>query len=254
MELTRNSPIDEVNQLSIAFNDMSIRIEHLLDEVIWSTKKASELEKIKNRAEITSLQAQINPHFLYNTFENIHWMIRNDSKDEALFMIKCLSSMLRFIAKREPIIVNIGEEIGYTKTYIEIMKTRYEDDLDFETVIDEKLLDFKIIKLILQPVIENAIEHGIRPKGKGGKISIYGRLIDETMIEFVVKDDGIGMDKEKLDDLNEILSKQSDPDTIGLQNVQARIKLFYGDPYGMVITSELGAGTTVTIHIPAQNA
>ena len=254
VELAHSSPIDEVNQLNIAFNDMSIRIEHLLEEVIVSTKKTSELEKVKNQAEITSLQAQINPHFLYNTFENIHWMIRNDNKKEALFMIKCLSSMLRFIAKREPIIVNIGEEIGYTKTYMEIMKTRYEDELEFDIHIDEKLLDFKIIKLILQPIIENAIEHGIRPKGKKGKITISGRLTNNSTIEFIIKDNGIGMSKEKLDSLNEILSKQSDPDTIGLQNVQARIKLFYGDAYGMTITSEPEEGSVVTICIPAHNS
>lgn len=250
-EFPENSGINEVNQLGIAFNNMAIRIESLLDEVIISTKKAGELEKTKNQAEFTSLQAQIKPHFLYNTFESINWMIRKDNKSEALFMINCLSSMLRFVAKKDDTEIPITKEIGYTKTYIEIMKTRYQDELIIDFDIDEKLFEYKTIKLILQPIIENAIYHGIKPKGTSGKIFVLGRLID-TKIVFEIIDDGIGMNSDTLKEVREMLSHNITGGSIGLQNVQTRIKLFYGEEYGLSVASNLGFGTTVTICIPGK--
>ena len=131
------------------------------------------------------------------------------------------------------------------------MKTRYEDELHSEFDMDEHLQDYSSIKLILQPLIENAIYHGIRPKGVPGSISVSGRLLDDS-IEFTVTDDGVGMDEKSLARLNEVLSNKADPDRIGLQNVQARIKLFYGEGYGISIDSRLGGGTAVAIRIPAQ--
>jgi two-component system sensor histidine kinase YesM len=251
-EFPQNSGINEIDQLGAAFNDMAIRIENLLDEVIISTKKTSELEKIKNQAEFVSLQAQIKPHFLYNTFESINWMIRKDNKSDAIFMINCLSSILRFVAKKDDIQVSVGSEVGYAKTYVEIMKVRYQDELSVEFDIDEKLYEYNTIKLILQPLIENAIYHGLKPKNKPGNIFVYGRLLG-SIIEFEVTDDGVGMDSETLDDLKKKLTTSSTPDRIGLQNVQTRITLFYGKKYGLNITSELNVGTTVSIRIPRQH-
>lgn len=238
---------DEIGILSRHFNEMVSQVKQLIRKVYHE-------ELLKQKAELKSLRMQINPHFLYNSLESINWMARMRGVPEIGKMVKALGDLMRASIGGEDFI-SIKEEIKNIENYLTIQKFRYGDKIEAEMNIMPEIIDVKIPKLILQPIVENAIVHGIENKIGNGKISIEG-FTENQMMVFQVKDDGIGMDREIC---SKILSENYEPVNsekrthIGLKNVDRRIKMCYGENFGIRIQSQKGSGTCVSIYLPAVN-
>jgi two-component system sensor histidine kinase YesM len=208
---------------------------------------------IINKAQLTALQAQISPHFLYNTLENIRWRAMEICKgdNEVSKIILNLSEMLRISLESDQQLVSIEEEIKNTKLYINILQLRYEDKLQVLWEVNEIAVSYPIVKVSLQPIIENAVYHGIKPLRKLGIITI---VVDkqEDKIVIRIKDNGVGMSNEMVKRLNKDMKEKYilQEDHIGIRNVNQRIKLLMGDDAGLEIQSEENAGTTVTVILP----
>ncbi|WP_171645622.1 sensor histidine kinase [Paenibacillus phytorum] len=245
--LERVSGIDEVDLLSRNFNQMVRRIDDLVHETLVAGQERVKLEYEKKEIQMIALQSQINPHFLYNTLDNLIYLVETKDVDKAVEMINSLSRLFRYITNREQMI-RMNDEIKYSKTYIGIMSCRY-DNFQCMWHIDDGVLACGTMKLILQPIIENAIHHGARNTRKHVTIEIYCLLQEET-IRVVVKDNALGMQEEQL---LEVRKQLADPGVkkAGIYNVNARIKLNFGEAYGLNIDSSYGEGTTVTILFPA---
>lgn len=208
---------------------------------------------IINKAQITALQAQISPHFLFNTLENIRWRAIDVCKgdNEVSQIVLNLSEMLRVSLDNKHHIVTIKEEINNTKLYIEILQLRYQDKVTVEWEVDENTLTLPIVKVSLQPIIENAVYHGIKPLREGGIIRINVSKVEEAVI-IQISDNGLGMSKEEVDNLNADLREKYilKEGHIGVRNVNQRLKLLLGDDAKIRVRSELNCGTTVTISLP----
>jgi two-component system sensor histidine kinase YesM len=202
------------------------------------------------------LQAQINPHFLYNTLDTIIWMAESKKTDDVVSLVTALSSFFRISLSKGMDWITIGEEIERIRSYLTIQKMRYRDILDFKIDVDEEVTENTILKLILQPLVENALYHGIKNKRQGGTISIRVRQMNEDEILLEVEDDGIGFTPEKLAQLQAELADDSGEFKLesgyGIGNVNKRIRLYYGSPYGVSIQSEYNSGTCVNLVIPAK--
>lgn len=248
---------NEVAELGMSFNIMIGKIRELLDN------KIKEQENLK-KAEFRALQAQINPHFLYNTLDTIIWMAESKKNDQVIEIVRALSSFFRISLSKGRDWITIREEIERTRSYLTIQKMRYRDILDYEIEVDANILDGTILKLILQPLVENAIYHGIKNKRTGGTVIVRAYQKDQDKVFLEVEDNGIGFTRYKLDKIQHKLN--SDPETFslevvdleergfGLQNVSERIKLYYGKEYGLSIQSEYQIGTRVTLVIPMKNS
>ena len=203
-------------------------------------------------AELRLLQEQINPHFLYNTLDTIVWLIESNSVDEAVDMVVSLSQFFRLVLSHGAEYISIREEEQHIRNYLKIQQARYHDILDYEIDIDPAIYSYRILKLTLQPLVENALYHGIKYKRAMGKITITGNM-QEKRIVLIVQDNGVGMDPDKLAHLRREIERPC-KDTeggFGLANVNERIRMYFGDYYGMQIDSVQGQGTTVTVTIPA---
>jgi two-component system sensor histidine kinase YesM len=246
--LVTSDNIDEITELGMSFNIMIAKIKDLLDA------KVKEQEYLK-KAELRALQAQINPHFLYNTLDTIIWMAEAKQTDRVIEIVSALSSFFRISLSKGRDWITIGEEIERTRSYLTIQKIRYRDILDFKIEIDDQILDNTILKLILQPLVENALYHGIKNKRHGGTIIVRAFQKKENEISLEVEDNGIGFTPEKLDLVQADLEDDSGDIRLeagfGIDNVNKRIKLYYGRQYGLSIRSEYRAGTCVTLLIPA---
>ncbi len=232
---------DEFGIIAKAYNNMLIDIKNLIE----SNKKEVEL---RMQSEIKQLEAQFNPHFLFNTLETIRIMIKLD-KDVAGDIIVNLSSLLRYGINNEIHSVKLKEDIQYINSYLMILKYRFGNKLQFKINIEDEVLEAAIPKLLLQPVIENSIKYGFEKKATIN-IEISSRIKDEK-INIIIKDDGYGIEKERLTYLKKLLNKkENDTDTIGLYNINRRIKLIHGEEYGLEIDSIEGEGTIVTIVLP----
>lgn len=242
------SGIDEVDLLSRNFNKMIDRIDELIHETLKADQERIQLKYEKRELQVNALQSQIKPHFLYNTLDNLIYLVESKETDKSVEMIYSLSKLFRFITNRERSTIDIRDEIAYTKTYVEIMSHRFDN---FQCVwdIDEKVLNFKTIKLILQPVIENAIQHGAKITKKSIKIEVTCRMKEE-MIEFIIKDNAAGITEERLIEVKEQLASAA-IEKVGIYNVNTRIQLNYGNKYGLSIDSETGKWTKVIILIPS---
>ncbi len=228
---------NEIRDLAESFNSMAQRI-----------KRTIELEKEKKDAEIVALQAQINPHFLYNTLESVKWMNKKGDKEKVNVMITALGDLFRLGSNKDQTYIPIIDEINYAKAYVEIQKVRYGDKLEFFWFIDENISECLCPKLIIQPLIENSIYHGLHDKGIGGWIKTYvSRSGDKVIIKVI--DNGVGINYDELEKIKENLGKNSGA-SIGIYNVQKRISLYFGDDYGLTIDSTPGQGTCVTVNIP----
>lgn len=235
---------DELSVLSDSFNDMAIKLEQQVNSI------RQEQENLRNM-ESKLLQAQINPHFLYNTLDTIIWLIEGSKNKEAIDMVVALSEFFKVVVSKGKDFISIREEEIHIKSYLQIQQSRYYNILDYEIHIDDELYAYKILKMTLQPLVENSLYHGIKMLRAKGKITVIGeRKGDE--IHFSVIDNGIGMDETKLLALRkEIESPGSELSTgFGLANVNKRIKLNYGNLYGLNIQSVPGKGTTMSIRIP----
>lgn len=237
-------------------NELMYIINCIQTHINDKTKMAEILEermKLLRKSQYDMLQTQINPHFLYNTLETINWMAYNMSNSENP-VSKSLINLASFFRNTltSGYFVSIENEIKYTKEYINILALRYGDLFDIEWDIDESILSYTIIKICLQPIIENAVYHGIKQKNDKGLIKIKG-LCDDNNIILIVSDDGVGIEKDALDELNKTLSETSftnEKSHIGLSNVNQRIKIIFGDSYGIHVESTVGVGTDVYVTIP----
>lgn len=236
---------DEIGQLGESYNTMIDKISELINTVQTQ-------EKSKRKAEIEILEAQIKPHFLYNTLDTIQWMAQEHDAQDVVDLVDSLTNMLRIGLSKGSQTLTVRMEIKHVESYLMIQKTRYEDKLNYTIQVEESLMNCRMIKLILQPLVENAIYHGIKEKRGQGQIQILGRL-ENGMIHFQVIDNGIGMTSEKLEQINQLLKEDNlQPNEIGygIFNVNTKIKLNFGDEYGLSFQSVYGQGTTVDVWCP----
>jgi two-component system sensor histidine kinase YesM len=247
--LMTSDNVDEITELGMSFNIMIGKIKELLDS------KIKEQENLK-KAELRALQAQINPHFLYNTLDTIIWMAESKKTDQVVKIVSALSDFFRISLSKGMDWIAIGEEVERIRSYLTIQKMRYRDILDFKIKVDEDVSENTILKLILQPLVENALYHGIKNKRQGGTISVRARRKGENEVLLEVEDDGIGFTPEKLAQLRTELDDDSGDIKLesgfGIGNVNKRIRLYYGKPYGLSVQSEYTTGTCVTLVIPAK--
>lgn len=237
---------DEVGELGRAFNHMVKEIKKLIGLVQIQEKK-------KRKAEIEILHAQIKPHFLYNTLDTIQWMAQEHDASDVVFMVNNLSNILRIGLNSGAEIIKVKQEIEHVKSYLAIQKIRYEDKLNYEIDIPEEIMNLKVLKITLQPLVENAIYHGIKEKRGKGRIHIKGQIKDNKL-NFIVEDNGVGIREDKLKEINAMVQNTNNVDKdflgYGIFNVNARIKLTYGNEYGVEYSSEYGIGTVVNVWYP----
>lgn len=232
---------NEISALTNSFNIMTEEIHHLMIQNM-------EEQEQKRKSELMALQSQINPHFLYNTLDSIIWMAEGGKNREVVLMTSSLAKLLRQSISNEDEIVTIASEVEYTRSYLTIQKMRYQDRLEFSIDVDQDILDLKIVKLVLQPLVENAIYHGIKYKETKGMIWVTGRNLG-SIIVIRVEDNGIGMTEEQLAHIFEKKTSRKS-NGVGAGNVNKRLRLYYGPEYGLTYESQLNVGTTVTIRIP----
>ncbi len=236
---------DEIGELGQSFNTMIARINDLIQMVYVEQKN-------KRTAEMKSLQEQIKPHFLYNTLDTISWMARDYDAEDIVHLVDALTNMFRIGLSHGKDIITVKEEITHVSNYLYIQKIRYKDKLNYEIHVEESLYAIEVPKLILQPLVENAIYHGIKAKRGSGTIFITGEPADENLL-FTVRDNGAGMPQEKVDEINRLMSERGVLDeqkSFGLFYIRERIQLCYGEGYGVHVESSLGKGTCVTITLP----
>jgi two-component system sensor histidine kinase YesM len=232
---------DELGFLERAFNRMIDRIKKQIDEIYDANKKQKE-------AEFRALQAQIDPHFLYNTLDSINWMAFIAQNNDICIMINALSKFFRLSLNRGNEFYTIKDEIEHVKNYIAIQRIRYNDKINFHFDIADNVYDYMTLKLLLQPLVENAIYHGIEPSGGEGNIYIkVERLCDKIKME--VDDDGIGITN--IEHACENAISRQNNGGYGIVNINERIKLYFGEKYGLEIKNRECGGTTAIIYIPA---
>ena len=232
---------DEISMLRTSFHIMLTNIQTLI-------KSEYEQKVMKKEAEIKSLQMQINPHFLYNTLDTINWMARGQGFEDIGNITSSLGKLMRYsLSKKE--FVTVREEINNLKDYVEIQDVRYGDKVSVHFEVDESVEKYLMPKLLIQPMVENAITHGIEDKIDDS--TIYIRVIEvEEEIHIIVEDDGVGMSGAVIEGLmSDGLEPKEGHTSIGIHNVNQRIKMIYGVEYGMQIQSVLGAGTKITLRI-----
>ncbi len=232
---------DEIGELIRSFNYMIQEIDTLINEVYHSKLKEKE-------AEMRALQAQINPHFLYNVLSSINWKAIMISADEISRTSQLLANFYRTALNGGKNIISIKEELENTKSYIEIQSILHNGNFIAVYDIDEEIYQYHIIKLLLQPIVENAIEHGLDCKINGNKILQVSAGICGNVITFAVKDNGPGIEKDTAGKLLDVDSKG-----YGLKNVNERIKLYFGEEYGVNIDSIVNVGTNITVTVPIVN-
>ena len=238
---------DEIGTIGKGVNHMAAKIEELVDMKVES-------EKEKKNLEIKMLQAQINPHFLYNTLDSIRWIAIIQKNSGIVKVVTSLSSLLKNMAKGFNEKITLKQELDFLADYIVIEKVRYVELFDVEIDVEPKeLYQAKIVKLTLQPLVENAIFSGIEPSGRNGLVQIKAVKKGQDLC-ITVRDNGIGMDKEKAKQLLKDTEtvKSSSMSGIGLPNVDRRMKLVYGESYGLSIQSEPGQYTQITVMLPLE--
>ena len=237
----------EVQHLGKSVQDMKFRIKGLMQDIV------NEHEE-KRKSEFDSLQAQINPHFLYNTLDIIVWQIENEKQSEAVHTVTALARFFRLSLGKGKNIVTVKDEIDHVKNYLMIQHMRFKNKFDYEFDIAEDVLELPSLKLMLQPLVENAIYHGMEFMDGDGMIMVKAwREEDELYLS--VADNGLGMTEDKVEMIltGKSTSGNGRGSGIGVKNVNERIKLYFGEAYGLTIDSEPDEGTTVIIHLPAKD-
>ena len=236
----------EIRHLGKSVQKSYEEIEHLMTEIVAQQNK-------RRRSELAALQSQINPHFLYNTLESITWMIEGNKNKDAVFMISELAKIFRISLSNGKTIISIEDELKHCKNYMNIQKYRYKERFVTEYDVSEEIHQFCTVKLIIQPILENAIYYGVgnMDADDNPRILVKGWRTDDD-IYLAVSDNGMGMRQE---DVKNILSDNKKVpkhgSVVGLINVHTRIQLMFGAKYGLIVESEPDEGTTVTIHLPA---
>lgn len=235
---------NEIGSLTKSFDVMTHRIQELMEQNVHEQEQ-------KRKSELKALQSQINPHFLYNTLDSIIWMEEGKKNEEVVLMTASLARLLRQSISNEDEVVPIANEVEYARGYLTIQKMRYKDKLEFQIDVDPSILHIPLIKLVLQPIIENAIYHGLKYKESKGLLIIKGFPKDGNAVLQVI-DDGVGMDEETLAHIYDRHKVNYHSNGVGVYNVQKRLKLYYGEDYGITYESVVGKGTTATITIPGR--
>ncbi|MBZ4644574.1 MAG: putative signal transduction protein with a C-terminal ATPase domain [Clostridia bacterium] len=231
---------DEIALLGSSFNKMSKRLKELMNVVYVAQIKQKE-------AELKALQAQINPHFLYNTLDTIYWMGRMENAFETSRLVEALSKLFRLSLNKGSEFTTVKNEVEHLKNYIIIQQKRYEGMIDFSINVSEETLDCRVVKLVIQPLVENAIYHGIEKKGESGKIDVSIRRHGDKLL-YIITDDGNGADEKEI---NELLQKVEDNNRgFGIKNVNDRIKLYFGEEYGLKFYTIPSMGTKVVVTQP----
>lgn len=238
---------DEVGMLVNSYNRLRKRIGILSEQVKYK-------EELKIQANMRTLQAQINPHFLYNTLSSIRWMALMKKEQEIADMVGSLGDFLQFSLNKGREFCSVEQEVAHAKHYGNIQSIRFPNKFTIEFSIAQEMLNKTMLKLLLQPLIENALIHGIQKKEGTGRVRVGGYLAGDHMV-FTIEDDGVGFRKEKLEELLEILDKPVDSDdhaigSYGIRNVHQRLTLYYGASAGLKISSKEGQGTKVQFAIP----
>jgi len=238
---------DEIGQICESLNEMSSELNEYVDRVYNA-------EVQRKNAEMNALQMQINPHFLYNTLESIKAKVVINNDEESARMISILGNMFRWISRTSEKAIPLDEELEYIKNYMELQSYRYDMQMEICQDVPDELLDCLVPKLILQPVVENVVKHAL---DSDNREKIFGITVNDEDPEIIITvyDNGNGMEAAKVEEMNTKLSEwtdQDDFDSIGLQNVNQRIKLMYGNEYGVQIKSMKGFGTAVKIKLPKE--
>ncbi|MCL2865647.1 MAG: sensor histidine kinase [Lachnospiraceae bacterium] len=228
---------NELGSLTQSFNTMTKEIDHLMKANVSEQKE-------KRRQELRALQAQINPHFLYNTLDSIIWMSEAGRNDDVVEMTSSLARLFRQIISNEQEEISIREEIEYLKDYLNIQQMRYKDKMVYHIEIMPEIHEERIVKFSLQPLVENAIYHGLKYKENRGELRIKGYLAEDK-VHLEIQDNGRGMDAETL--LHIFDEKQSG---VGINNIQKRLKLYYGADYGIYYESQWNQGTVAHVILP----
>lgn len=239
---------DEIAMLADNFNDMTVEIGRLVERI---REEQSNIRAMESKL----LQAQINPHFLYNTLDTIVWLAEAGQNEEVVKMTSYLSEFFRTTLSKGKDFITLEEERRHVESYLQIQQFRYQDIMRYEIRMDPGILDYTVPKLTLQPLVENALYHGIKNKRGGGKILIEG-LREGGRIFLEVIDDGKGMTEKELADLRRYIAGCSDKGKkgFGLANVNQRIHRYYGEEYGIFFESEENKGTKAVIIIPAKKS
>ena len=239
---------DEIGYIEKSFNDMCRKLEAYIRTVFISNLKMK-------TAELKALQAQINPHFMFNTLESIRLTALTNHDTAAARMIHILGNLFRWSIRTTETIISVSDELEYLESYVELQKIRYAERFRFTTLIERDLRGLGIPKLLLQPLVENAIHHGLSGRPDGETIVVRGRR-DGATLRVSVEDQGAGITAEKLAELRQSIALSADPEeediyNIGLRNVHQRIRLLFGEPYGLEVASTVEEGTSASIIIPA---
>lgn len=235
-----NGNVAEIETLSDSFGHMVSMVQELMEKVRRE-------EVTLRKTELRALQAQINPHFLYNTLDSIQWMCEQNRMDDAVKMVGALAKLFRISISRGNELITISDEMRHAESYLIIQSYRYKNAFTYKFNIDKDVCDCLCSKITVQPLIENAIYHGIENMVDEGEINI-DVIKDGNDVLIKVSDNGVGMTEEQC---RSILRKEkSDSSGIGIKNVNDRLKIYFGEAYGISIESELDVGTTVTVRIP----
>lgn len=236
------SGAEEVRQLSKRFNLMVGRIHQLMDQIIAE-------QEIKRKKELDILQAQIHPHFLYNTLNAVVRLAGSGRNDEVVTTISSLSKFFRISLSGGKQVITVQEELEHVRHYLIIQQIRFRNQFTYEIEADESVLSLHTMKLILQPLVENAIVHGLQSAVDEGHIHIQARSVEQQLV-YTITDNGAGIPPKRLQEIILGQVKSAEGSGVGLHNVHERLRLYYGDGYGLEIESEPDEGTCVTLRLP----
>lgn len=235
----------EIQHLGNSIKNMAIQIRVLMDDIVTE-------HEAKRKQEFDTLQSQINPHFLYNTLDIIVWMIENEQKNEAVKAVTALARFFRISLSKGKSIITVRDELEHVRSYLMIQHMRFKNKFSYEIQAEEECMELTSLKLILQPLVENAIYHGMEFMDGEGEIKLSVMRKEDNLI-IQVSDNGLGMTEEQVKSLfsHEVQVTSKKGSGIGVKNVNERIKLYFGENYGLTIDSEPDEGTTITILLPA---
>ncbi len=235
----------EIRHLGRSIKEMAKRIQALMDDIVAEHES-------KRKSEFDTLQSQINPHFLYNTLDIIVWMIENEQKNEAVKVVTALARFFRISLSKGKSIITVRDELEHVRNYLMIQQMRFKNKFEYVIRSDESVLELASLKLMLQPLVENAIYHGMEFKDGDGKIEICAYLKDGELY-VTIRDNGLGMTCEQVENLltDSAYVSSRRGSGIGVKNVNERIRLYFGEGYGLLIKSEPDEGTLIQIHLPA---
>ena len=235
----------EIQHLGRSIGDMAHRIKELMEDIVAEHES-------KRKSEFDTLQSQINPHFLYNTLDIIVWMIENEQKQEAVKVVTAMARFFRISLSKGKSIIPVKDELEHVRNYLMIQQRRFKNKFTYEIEADKEVLNLASLKLMLQPLVENAIYHGMEFMDGDGEIHVKAWKEEEDLW-LEIQDNGLGMTQERVKNLlsekTHVSSKRGSG--IGVKNVNERIRLYFGDDYGLVIESEPDEGTIIKIHLPA---